>query len=155
VQTKHNFDKHLSIKRLCGIIGLELSEIFRSFKVRGITMKVKFQFIVAAFFLTFFFVSTAVAIEGGETRRGKGLMKSECKVCHNEGGQGGKLTPLSKTMSQWDRFFRRDKHKDYLKGFEGLSEQDLLDINQYLFDHAADSDQPQTCDPVNCLFIIL
>jgi mono/diheme cytochrome c family protein len=108
-------------------------------------MKVKFQFIVAAFFLTLFFVSTVTAIEGGDTRRGKGLMKGKCKVCHAESGQGGKLTPLSKTMSQWDRFFRRDKHQDYPKGFEGLSEQDLLDINQYLFDHAADSDQPQTC----------
>jgi len=108
-------------------------------------MKVKAQILFAAFSLTIFFVSMAVAIEGGDTKRGKELMKNKCKVCHNVGTQGGKLTPLSKTMSQWDRFFRRDKHKSYPKGLEGFSEQDLLDTNQYLYDHAADSDQPQTC----------
>jgi len=108
-------------------------------------MKIKFQLLIAALFLTALFVSMAGAIEGGDTKRGKVLMKNKCKVCHDEGSQGGKLTPLSKTMSQWDRFFKRDKHKDYPKGFEGFSEQDLLDVNQYLYDHAADSDQPQTC----------
>jgi len=108
-------------------------------------MKIKFQLLVAVFFLTTLFASMAIAIEGGDAKRGKVLMKNKCKVCHNEGSQGGKLTPLSKTMGQWDRFFRRDKHKDYPTGFEGFSEQDLKDVNQYLYDHAADSDQPQTC----------
>ena len=108
-------------------------------------MKIKIQVLIAALFLSALFASMATAMEGGDAKRGKVLMKGKCKVCHNEGSEGGKLTPLSKTMSQWDRFFRRDKHKDYPKGFEGFSKQDLLDINQYLYDHAADSDQPQTC----------
>ena len=108
-------------------------------------MKIKIKLLIATILLTTLFASMAIAIEGGDARKGKVLMKAKCKVCHNEGSDGGKLTPLSKTMSQWDRFFRRDKHKDYPKGFEGFSEKDLLDINQYLYDHAADSDQPQTC----------
>ena len=109
-------------------------------------MKEKFLFIAVVFFLIISFVSVAVAIEGGDPRTGKKLMKNKCKVCHEAGGQGGKLTPLSKTMSQWDRFFRKDKHKKDPKSFEHFSKKDRLDINQYLYNHAADSDQPQTCN---------
>jgi hypothetical protein len=48
-------------------------------------------------------------------------------------------------MSQWDRFFERDKHQANPDVWKGFSEKDLQDIQQFLFDHAADSDQPQTC----------
>ena len=108
-------------------------------------MKVTIQLLITALFLSALFASVAVAIEGGDARNGKVLMLSKCKVCHDSGSDGGKLTPLSKTMGQWDRFFRKNKHKDYPKGFEGFSKQELLDINQFLYNHAADSDQPMTC----------
>ena len=52
---------------------------------------------------------------------------------------------MTKTMSQWDRFFTRDMHKAKPAVFEALSEKDLKDIQQFLYDHAADSDQPATC----------
>ncbi|BFL82090.1 hypothetical protein LFREDSHE_05400 [Shewanella baltica] len=52
---------------------------------------------------------------------------------------------MTKTMSQWDRFFDKDKHKLKPEVFNGFTEQDLKDIQQFLYDHAADSDQPQTC----------
>jgi len=90
-----------------------------------------------------FSVTSALAVEGGNSRKGKYLFKKTCKTCHVDGAEGGQLTPLSKTMSQWDRFFEKDKHDP--KGLEKLSEKDLLDINQFLFDHAVDSDQPETC----------
>lgn len=86
-----------------------------------------------------------LAAEGGNPKKGKYLFKKNCKPCHVAGAEGGALTPLSKTMSQWDRFFSRDKHKAKPEVLKGLSEQDLKDINQFLYDHAADSDQPQTC----------
>ncbi len=88
--------------------------------------------------------SSAMAVEGGNPKKGKYLYKKNCKTCHSEGDEGGKLTPLSKTMRQWDRFFDRDKHENKPEAFE-LPEKDLLDIQQFLYDHAADSDQPQTC----------
>ena len=66
-----------------------------------------------------------------------------CKSCHTEDAEGGVVTPLNKTMSQWDRFFKKAKHD--AGAWESFSEQDLLDINQFLFDHAVDSDQPETC----------
>ncbi|MFB2638770.1 c-type cytochrome [Shewanella bicestrii] len=87
----------------------------------------------------------AYAAEGGNPKKGKHLYKKECKACHSQGGEGGELTPMSKTMSQWDRFFNKDKHKLKPEVFNGLTEQDLKDIQQFLYDHAADSEQPQTC----------
>lgn len=100
--------------------------------------------IVAIFALLSLVASVAMAVEGGNPKKGKFLYKKSCKTCHSEGGEGGKLTPLSKTMRQWDRVFTKG-HAGGADKWEGLSEQDLLDINQFLFDHAADSDQPQTC----------
>ncbi len=100
--------------------------------------------IVAIFALLSLVASVAMAVEGGNPKKGKFLYKKTCKTCHSEGGEGGKLTPLSKTMRQWDRVFTKG-HPGGADKWEGLSEQDLLDINQFLFDHAADSDQPQTC----------
>jgi cytochrome c5 len=92
------------------------------------------------------FAATAVlAATGGNPKKGKYLYKKECKACHDAGGEGGKLTPLSKTQAQWDRFFEKDKHKAKPEAFKKFSDQDLKDIQQFLFDHAADSDQPETC----------
>lgn len=87
----------------------------------------------------------AFAAEGGNARKGKYLYKKNCKSCHVSGAEGGELTPLSKTQKQWDRFFNEDKHKKSPDALKGFSEQDLKDINQFLFDHAVDSDQPETC----------
>ncbi|NSM23057.1 c-type cytochrome [Shewanella sp. ZOR0012] len=87
----------------------------------------------------------AYAAEGGNPKKGKHLYKKECKACHSQAGEGGELTPMSKTMSQWDRFFDKDKHKLKPEAFNDLTEQDLKDIQQFLYDHAADSEQPQTC----------
>lgn len=89
------------------------------------------------------FASSALAVDGGNPRKGKHLYKKSCKTCHSAGGEGGELTPMSKTMKQWDRVFEKKKHDQ--AAWENLSEQDLLDINQFLFDFAADSDQPATC----------
>ena len=86
--------------------------------------------------------TVAFAAEGGNPKKGKHLFKKNCKECHVEGAEGKALTPLSKTQAQWDRFFEKGEHKDCLKG---LSEQDIKDINQFLYEHAADSDQPETC----------
>jgi len=89
-------------------------------------------------------VATSVmAAEGGNPRKGKYLYKKTCKACHSQGAEGGEMTPMSKTQKQWDRVFDKPKHDP--EAWKGLSEQDLKDINQFLYDHAADSDQPQTC----------
>lgn len=92
------------------------------------------------------FVATPVfAVEGGNSRKGKYLYKKSCKPCHISDAEGGELTPLSKTQGQWDRFFNKNKHKKSADVWGKFSEKDLKDINQFLFDHALDSDQPETC----------
>jgi len=88
---------------------------------------------------------SAFAAEGGNPKKGKYLFKKTCKACHSEGEKAGDLTPMTKTQAQWDRFFDRDGHKDQPDAWKDLSEKDLKDIQQFLFDHAADSPQPQTC----------
>ena len=93
--------------------------------------------------LAAFVATAALASEGGNPRKGKHLFKKTCKTCHGSGAAGGELTPMSKTQAQWDRFFDKKKHNT--EGWKDLSDQDLKDIQQFLFDHAADSPQPQTC----------
>ena len=99
--------------------------------------------LLASLILIAFCVSSVMAIEGGNSRKGKHLFKKNCKSCHSAGGEGGEITPMSKTMSQWDRFFEKGKHPG--DTLEKLSEKDLQDINQFLFDKAADSPSPETC----------
>ncbi len=89
--------------------------------------------------------TSAYAVDGGNPKKGKHLYKKTCKVCHGQGDVGGEMTPMTKTMSQWDRYFKRNKHKGNPEVFQQLSDKDKLDIQQFLYDHAADSDQPQTC----------
>ena len=66
--------------------------------------------LLASLILIAFCVSSVMAIEGGNSRKGKHLFKKNCKSCHSAGGEGGEITPMSKTMSQWDRFFEKGKH---------------------------------------------
>ena len=87
--------------------------------------------------------TAAMSAEGGNPRKGKALFKKSCKECHSKGAAAGEVTPLTKTMEQWDRFFDKQQHNP--EGLKGLSDQDLKDIQQFLYDHAADSPQPETC----------
>jgi mono/diheme cytochrome c family protein len=98
---------------------------------------------VAALAIVALFTTVALGAEGGNPRKGKALYKKTCKTCHSAGGAGGEVTPMTKTMEQWDRFFEKKEHNP--EPLNGLSEQDLKDIQQFLYDHAADSPQPETC----------
>ena len=99
--------------------------------------------IIVTLSLFAFCTSFALAAEGGNPKKGKYLYKKSCKTCHDTGGEGGEMTPLSKTQAQWDRFF--EKKSKGCADHAGVSEKDVKDILQFLFDHAADSDQPETC----------
>jgi len=90
-----------------------------------------------------FIATSTLAAEGGNPRKGKHLFKKTCKTCHSSGDEGGEVTPMTKTQAQWDRLFDKKKHDQ--GAWKDLSEQDLKDIQQFLYDHAADSPQPQTC----------
>ena len=85
------------------------------------------------------------AAEGGNSRKGKYLYKKSCKECHSEGSEGGELTPMSKTMKQWDRYFEKKADEHPGETFGDIPEQDMKDIIQFLYDHAKDSPSPETC----------
>jgi len=100
---------------------------------------------IGLFLLVLFAATLAIGAEGGNPKKGKHLFKKSCKSCHSEGGSAVNLTPLDKSQAQWDRFFEKDRHQKNPEAVKGLSEQDMKDIQQFLFDHAADSPQPETC----------
>jgi len=84
-------------------------------------------------------------------KKGKVYFKKYCRVCHDGNSEVTKLSPMAKTMDQWNKAFAEDgkAHKcadaSMAKTQKELSKQDLTDIQAYLVQHAADSDQPATC----------
>lgn len=85
-------------------------------------------------------------------RKGKAFFKKNCRVCHDGSSEGiPALQPADLIMDQWERAFEeggdvaecvpRVKEKT---GVE-LTQEDLLDIKQYLIDGAADGEKPMTC----------
>ena len=83
--------------------------------------------------------------KGNETK-GRFYFKQTCKNCHTKGASGGEITPMSKTQAQWERYFTLGKHN---KGTEPLAKyfsgDQLNDAWVFLFNHAVDSPQPETC----------
>jgi mono/diheme cytochrome c family protein len=82
----------------------------------------------------------------GNEGKGRYYFRQTCKECHTKGAKGGEVTPLTKTMAQWRTYFLKAKHAG---GAEALSkvmpDGQLLDVQTYLVNHAADSLQPETC----------
>ena len=89
--------------------------------------------------------SLSAGDKGNETK-GKFYFKKTCKPCHVKGEKGGEITPMSKTQAQWQTYFTKGKH---MKGTEPLSkymtDDQLKDALAFLYNHAVDSPQPETC----------
>jgi mono/diheme cytochrome c family protein len=82
----------------------------------------------------------------GNEGKGRYYFRQTCKECHTKGAKGGEITPLAKTQAQWRSYFLKAKHAG---GSETLikvmADAQLLDVQTYLINHAADSLQPETC----------
>ena len=87
----------------------------------------------------------AVVPKGNEGK-GRYYFRQTCKDCHTKGAKGGEVTPLTKTQAQWRAYFTKGKHAG---GAEPLTkimpDGQLLDVQTFLVNHAADSLQPETC----------
>ena len=87
----------------------------------------------------------ASALKGNDGK-GRYYFRQACKECHTKGAKGGEITPLTKTQAQWRSYFLKGKHAG---GSETLikvmADTQLLDVQTYLINHAADSLQPETC----------
>jgi len=90
--------------------------------------------------LIFGILIVSYSIAGAED--GETLFKSKCGQCHKNGGEAPVFSPVKFASSQWERFFKREKHKRK-KDISGIIPSDeQASIKQYLIDHAADSDLP-------------
>jgi mono/diheme cytochrome c family protein len=91
-------------------------------------------------------LSASPAGQKGNEAKGKFYFKQTCKSCHIKGEKGGEVTPLSKTQAQWQSYFAKGKH---MKGTEPLAKyltaEQLNDALTFLYNHAVDSPQPETC----------
>ncbi len=105
--------------------------------------------------IAFVGVSIAALVEAGadaNARKGKAYFKKNCRVCHDGNTEGVPvLQPADRIIEQWERAFKEKgevsdcvpRVKDKT-GVE-LTEQDLIDIQAYLVEGAADSEKPMTC----------
>jgi cytochrome c5 len=91
-------------------------------------------------------LAAGLALAAGNETKGKFYFKKTCKPCHAKGAEAGEVTPLTKTQEQWKRYFTKGVHK---KGAEKLTDvvpaEQLIDMQTFLVNHAADSPQPETC----------
>jgi len=100
------------------------------------------------------FSTPAVAASSAE--EAQRLMRAHCRHCHDHGSEYGRYTPMTLIQAQWERFFDRKyerKHRnvtdDKFGGVpvtEAITPEVLEKIRTFAIDHAADTDQPMTCD---------
>jgi len=86
---------------------------------------------------SFYIVNVSIALDG------KGIYLNKCGACHKGGGQAKAFAPTKYASTQWNRFFRRDKHKRKKDITDIFTDDEVKAIIKYLCDHAADSDQPE------------
>ena len=96
--------------------------------------------------LSFLATGLIMADAKGSDRKGRFYFKKTCKPCHVKDAEGGYVTPVSKTMAQWDRYFKKGTHNNKTEKIEeAIPADQVIHIHTYLVNHAADSDQPETC----------
>lgn len=95
-------------------------------------------------------LSTAALAGSGQVKgnegKGRYYFRQTCKECHTKGAKGGEVTPLTKTQAQWRGYFLKGKHAASAEPLtKVVPDAQLLDIQTFLVNHAADSLQPETC----------
>ena len=114
----------------------------------GKAISIAFRATLAVLFLAALALSAAALAEEkkGSDKQGKFLFRSKCKECHWPEEEGGDVTPMTYTQSQWKGFFDKYKHKRKKDVWHDVfTPEELLDIKTYLINHASDSEQPETC----------
>lgn len=78
-------------------------------------------------------------------RRGKKVFSRVCQKCHVKGSEAGKLKPSEKTMGQWRRFIKKNKHTGGAEVIDNLSKKDRRNLQKFLLEYALDADVAETC----------
>lgn len=105
---------------------------------------------IAVAFVLASYVGISVASEFGNARKGRFLYRQECRSCHMENPvgavPGGILGPDAKTQAEWKNVFEAWQDLPCVEHWGAkLSDQDRLDILQFLHDGAKDSPTPAKC----------
>ena len=89
----------------------------------------------------------SIAGERGNARKGKYIFRSNCRPCHRAGGKARPMGPYQRKIKEWESIFAKDKYKEFKckNAWEKLSQQELLDMLQYMRDGAIDSKVPRGC----------
>ncbi|GAB6060620.1 c-type cytochrome [Desulfonatronum parangueonense] len=95
------------------------------------------------------YVGISVASEFGNARKGRFLYRQNCRPCHMENPVGEipaqYLGPDSKTQAEWKQVFENYTELPCAGHWGDLSDQDRMDILQYVHDGAQDSPTPAKC----------
>lgn len=104
---------------------------------------------------TFVAISAAFASEAaggpdGNKRKGKYTYRKLCKACFAAGqtdSEKPKISPSHHTMAEWKAIFENKNFTEFGcdEHWKALSDQDILDIYTYFYQHAKDSPTPATC----------
>jgi cytochrome c5 len=105
---------------------------------------------------TILFAALAVSVAGitmaapgqpkGSETKGRAYYRQSCKDCHVKGAKAGEVSPLSKTQAQWRTYLQKGKHAGGTEPLtKFMNETQLVDLQVFLINHAADSPQPETC----------
>ncbi len=108
---------------------------------------------ISAGFLLIASISASAATDVEEAQR---LYREHCRHCHDDGSPHGEYTPLTLIQAQWERFFDKKFERKHRKVndpkfgdvpvTDAISPEDLEKIRRFAIDHAADTDQPMTCE---------
>jgi mono/diheme cytochrome c family protein len=102
-------------------------------------MKKATKILIGLMIVAFTVTSAFAAIEKPDNyKKGKYLYKKNCKTCHVKSAS-------DKTMGQWERIYKKGEHRGGAEAWEKLDEKELHQIFFYLYEHARDSAQPETC----------
>jgi cytochrome c5 len=104
----------------------------------------------------FLLLTNLTAHAASDVEEAQRLYREHCRTCHDDGSPHGEYTPLTLIQAQWERFFDRkferihrkvtDPNFNDVPVTEAISDEDLAKIRQFAIDHAADTDQPMTCE---------
>lgn len=78
-------------------------------------------------------------------RRGKRVFNKVCGACHIRGSEAGRLKPSKKTMAQWKRFVKKNKHDADKHVLDDLSDRDRANLLKFLMEYALDAETVETC----------
>lgn len=113
-------------------------------------MKNKIVLILMTVLLSVSFVGMSWAMEQGNKRKGKYTYRKIYKACMDRGEVASPkptVNPDAHTQAEWETIFNNRQFDEFgcKPEWSAVSDEDLVDIFTYLYQHASDSPTPAKC----------